>query len=148
VTPKGDVDPSDMPPADGGELSLVTPDALARLREWGGDALLSRMIELLLELAPQRLEALTEGERSGDMATVEGTAHSLKSSAGNLGALRLQREAEQLELAARRGDEARVHRLVSDIQDSWVRTELELKRVHPSLAGSGQDEENPGTEGP
>jgi len=148
VTFEGDGAPSDTPGGEGAELGLVTPEALARLKEWGGDALLGRMIGLLLELAPQRLQALIEGERNGDMATVEGTAHSLKSSAGNLGALRLQREAEQLELAARRGDEAQVRRLVFDIQDLWMRTEVELKRVHPRLVGSGQDEANPGTEGP
>lgn len=121
------------------ELSLVTSEAVGRLKEWGGDALLGRMIDLFLELAPQRLQALAEGERSGDLAALEGTAHSLKSSAGNLGALRLQEAAEQLETAARGGEEARVRGLVSEIRDSWVLTEVELRRVHPTRSESNRD---------
>lgn len=143
MTVDGEREPSDISEGEE-ESSLVTPEAVARLREWGGDALLGRMIDLLLELAPQRLQALTEGERNGDMATVEGTAHSLKSSAGNLGALRLQEAAAQLERAARMGDEGRVQHLVSEIQDYWVHTEVALRRVHPGLAGSGSGAENSG----
>lgn len=81
-------------------LPLLDPGALDRLNEWGGDVLVARMIDLFLELGPERLEAIQAAVSSGDLEQIERVAHSLKSSAANLGAERLRARAAELESAA------------------------------------------------
>lgn len=94
--------------------------ALDRLRRLGGENLLRQMIELYLTNGPDRIRSLTEGAAARDAAQVERAAHTLKSSAGNLGAARLQTiaEAVESEAAAGRIDEVQVAQLVRDYEAS------------------------------
>jgi HPt (histidine-containing phosphotransfer) domain-containing protein len=82
--------------------------ALLRLRRIGGDSLVARMIDLFLEGSAARLEAARAGAAAGDLPAVARAVHSLKSSAGNLGAPLLQRTAEEIEILADAGDAAGV----------------------------------------
>lgn len=77
--------------------------ALERLRRFGGEKLLSRMIELFLVAAPERIGAARAGVAALDAQAVELALHSLKSSAAQLGALRMQRLSERGESLARHG---------------------------------------------
>lgn len=77
----------------------LNPAVLARLRRLGPD-FPGKLIVLFLEHTPGRLDAALAGGKSGDWKAVEDAAHSLKSSAGNLGAGRLYEAAERTELAA------------------------------------------------
>ena len=110
---------------------LVDPAALDRLRSWGGDVLLGRMITLFEELAPERVEALEDGLAAGDLERVERAAHSLKSSAGNLGADELRRQAGRVEEAAAKGDSARMDGLVGELLKCCRETTAALRRLHP-----------------
>jgi HPt (histidine-containing phosphotransfer) domain-containing protein len=94
--------------------------ALGRLRRLGGPELVRRMVELYLSNGPERLRVLTESAAAGDVVQVELAAHTMKSSAGNLGAVRLQHTADALEAVAASGaiDEAMVARLVSEYEES------------------------------
>jgi HPt (histidine-containing phosphotransfer) domain-containing protein len=85
------------------ELPVLDRTALDRLLRLGGQPLLQQMIELYLTHAPERLDALEQGLQAGDPGQVERAAHTLKSSAGNLGARRLQHSAEAVEALAARG---------------------------------------------
>jgi HPt (histidine-containing phosphotransfer) domain-containing protein len=78
--------------------------AVDRLKRIGGEQLVRRMIELYLEQGPARLAALTEAVRDGDAAGAERVAHALKSSAGNVGAERLQQAAQTLETLSAAGE--------------------------------------------
>ncbi|HXX93164.1 MAG TPA: Hpt domain-containing protein [Planctomycetota bacterium] len=78
----------------------LDPAALDRLRELGGVALLSKMIDLFLENTPKRIQAALEGERTGNWHEVERAAHSIKSSAANLGLAGLRSLAQQVEALA------------------------------------------------
>jgi HPt (histidine-containing phosphotransfer) domain-containing protein len=71
--------------------------ALARLRRVGGEQLVRQMVALFLESTPQRLVVARTGEQQGDREAVTRAMHALKSSAGNVGALRLQDLASHLE---------------------------------------------------
>ncbi len=119
---------------------VLDPAALDRLKEWGGDALLGRMVSLFLELGPERVATLTEALSAGDLEVLERTAHSLKSSSGNVGALRLSADAARLETAARaaRPDNAQetLTELVAAIGRSWEETSHALERVRPPGADS------------
>lgn len=80
--------------------------AATRLHRIGGTRLLQGMIELFLEHAPARLAAADAALAAGTLGEAERAWHSLKSSAGNLGAVRLQAAAGQAEAAAAAGDGA------------------------------------------
>lgn len=83
----------------------MSPAALERLREWGGDHLVRQMIRLFLESWPERrrqVEACLHP--GGDLDATERGAHSLKSGAANVGAMRVSALADRLERAAETGD--------------------------------------------
>jgi CheY-like chemotaxis protein len=66
-----------------------------------------KLVDLFLEHTPGRLDSALAGGRAGDWKAVEAAAHSLKSSAGNLGAHRLRHLADRVEsLAASMGASA------------------------------------------
>jgi HPt (histidine-containing phosphotransfer) domain-containing protein len=94
--------------------------ALVRLRRIGGPDLVRRLIELYLSNVEDRIGMLTKGVAEGDASQVELVAHTMKSSAGNLGALRLQQTAEALEASAGSGaiDEQLVARLAHEYEES------------------------------
>lgn len=99
---------------------VIDRAALDRLRRVGGANLLRRMVELFLESGPERVRAVAESAAAGDVARVERAVHAMKSSAGNVGAIRLQRTAEAIEARAVAGsiDAGAVQRLIRDYDDS------------------------------
>lgn len=87
--------------------TVVDPAAIERLREWGGDKLISEMIRLYLENAAARLEQIDEGlAPDGPLERTQQGAHSLKSSALNVGARRVNHYAARMEALAAEGDRA------------------------------------------
>jgi two-component system, sensor histidine kinase RpfC len=83
------------------ELPSTDPEALARLERFGGRKLLHQMVSLFLENASERLSAAEAGIGAGDFIAVENALHALKSSAAQLGAMRLSRLSAQGESMAR-----------------------------------------------
>ena len=96
----------------------IDPAALERIHKIGGAKLVGKIIALFLENAPQRLEAARQGERSGDLAAVEQAVHSLKSSAGNVGASRLQELAATTEKLAEKGEAGPIPGLLGDLEEA------------------------------
>lgn len=98
----------------------VDPTALERLARLGGAKLVRDMTELFLTHGRERLDALQAGASAGDADAVARAAHSLKSSAGNLGARQLQHTAEVLEALASDGvlDADLVARLATEYEAS------------------------------
>jgi len=78
----------------------LDPAALANLRRLGGDDFLAKMIDLFLEHTPRRVQAARAEQQAGNLPGVALAAHSIKSSAANLGARALQDLAARLEEAA------------------------------------------------
>lgn len=76
---------------------------------------------------------LRAGAEAGDAGVVQHAAHTVKSSAGNLGAVHLQRSAEALESLAAAGtvDELLIQRTVEHYESS----EGALRRVLQELEG-------------
>ena len=93
----------DSPSATPATALDTDPEALERLRRFGGAKLLSDMIALFLEALPQRLAAARSGLGRGDAHVVEHELHALKSSAAQLGALRMHRLCQDGERLARAG---------------------------------------------
>lgn len=73
---------------------------LGRLDELGGAPLLEEIFRLVLAHSPEKVSAARAGWESGDFPAVRQAAHSLRSSAGNVGALELAAAAGRLEALA------------------------------------------------
>ena len=69
---------------------MLDPNAIKRLEEWGGPSLARKMVRLFLDTSQERVDQVRQGLAVGTLEEAERGAHSLKSSAGNLGATRLQ----------------------------------------------------------
>ena len=100
------------------------PAALDMLRRLGNGTLLVRMVELFLQTIPERIASARAGLQMNDVRAVEIAAHSIKSSAGQLGGVGLQHTAALLEHAASNGN---VDTLAAGIET--IDTEFELMRV-------------------
>lgn len=82
------------------DSQIIDPQALERLREWGGDKLAGQMVRLFLKNSGTRMDQMRTGAANGDLQEAERGAHSLKSSAANIGAEHLRTLATRLESAA------------------------------------------------
>jgi HPt (histidine-containing phosphotransfer) domain-containing protein len=95
---------------------------LNHLRRLGGNQLLDDLINLFFCTGPERLKGLGEALAQGKLAEVARLAHSLTSSAGNLGATELQDLAARLEHQAGAGETTSLQDLVRQLEESWERT--------------------------
>ncbi len=109
------------------ETAALDSAVLAGLRELGGDDLLSELAGLFLEDTPQRLEGLREAIENGDAPAVERTAHALKGSSANIGAVAMSELTAQLQDAGRGG-------VLSGAPELLERLEREFERVRAELA--------------
>ena len=116
-------------PSDTESPSATDPNALARLRRFGGDKLLREMIDLYLTSAPERLAAAKSGVASGDLPSAELALHSLKSSSAQLGAARVGKLSEQGELIARTGTLDGIDVLVTEMESELARAAAWLVSV-------------------
>ena len=108
----------------------LDPEAIARLRRLGGDLLARKMATLFLDLAPPRLAAAREGLGAGDLDQVRRAAHSLKSSAGNVGAYAMVEAAGRLEDEAERGaPAAELEALLAALTAAWDAALPELRSL-------------------
>lgn len=107
----------------------LDPGVIARLEKLGA-GFPRKLIALFLEHTPRRLDTALAGGRAGDWKAVEDAAHSLKSSAGNLGAVRLRELADRVEAAAasaaapsgRAEGNAEVTALLAELETAYART--------------------------
>jgi HPt (histidine-containing phosphotransfer) domain-containing protein len=83
-------------------LDRTTLDGIRQLDD-GSGRLLAQVIQLYVEGAPGLLGELRRGFDGHDVELVKRAAHTLKSSSGNVGALRLAELCRRIETAARAG---------------------------------------------
>jgi HPt (histidine-containing phosphotransfer) domain-containing protein len=88
------------------------------------------MIEAFQQDAAPRVDAALSGAREGDLAALQRATHSLKSTAANLGARRLQHLAVELEEAAAAGDRELIAALIPRLQPDFERAQAALQAVH------------------
>ena len=111
------------------DLPLLEVGALERLEEWGGPQMQRRMIEIFLSYTPDRINQIKEGFSRAEASAVEAGAHTLKSSAGNLGATRLQELCEEVERIAEGRDLGELDRLLPELEAAYSATRLELEKL-------------------
>jgi HPt (histidine-containing phosphotransfer) domain-containing protein len=122
-----DVTDPDLTSSEG--ANATDPEALARLRRFGGDKLLREMIGLYLTAAPERLAAAKAGVASGDRSAAELALHSLKSSSAQLGATLVGKLSERGEVIARAGSLDGVGEIITEMETELARATSWLERV-------------------
>ena len=107
--------------------------ALANISRVGGEDLVQRLIALFFENAPTRLNDARVGVRCGDLEAVKRAVHSLKSTAGQLGAVSLQIIAGDIEQFAENDDAAAVSERFRDLASALTQAEVYLEEKRKSL---------------
>ena len=109
--------------------TIIDPAALKRLEGWGGTKLSNEIVRLFLENGPSRIDQIRGAMDGEDLEVPERGAHSLKSSAANVGAQQLQEVASELESAASGGDLQRVRDLIPNLEQAFAQAAQELEVI-------------------
>jgi len=115
------------------ESQIIDPQALERLREWGGDKLAGQMVRLFLKNSGARMDQIRTGVEGSDLVEAERGAHSLKSSAANIGAESLRTLATRMESAALEHDEIEARSMLPDIETAYADAMKELRRIEKEM---------------
>jgi HPt (histidine-containing phosphotransfer) domain-containing protein len=110
-----------------GEAGPLDGTILEGLRLCGGAKILSSTIASVLEHIPQRISALGEAVRRGDLTEAARTAHSLRGSAGTVGALGIVRACALLEEAATAGRAGALAEALAAVESQWPRVAAALE---------------------
>jgi HPt (histidine-containing phosphotransfer) domain-containing protein len=116
---------SDLP------VTEFDPAALERLRKLGGEALVARIIEIFCSHSAAKVDEARECLKRDDLQNFGRAIHSLRSSAGNVGASHLFELAGQLERLAIENQNAEVRALFPELERAFrqAATRLQEKRT-------------------
>lgn len=115
------------------DSQIIDPQALDRLREWGGDKLAGQMVRLFLKNSGTRMDQIRAGVDGSDLEEAERGAHSLKSSAANIGAELLRTLATRMESAALEGNGDGAKSLLPDLETAYSEAMKELERIESEM---------------
>ncbi len=111
----------------------TTDAAIQMLLRVGGPDLLLKMVDSFLKQVPQRIEAIRGGLAGGDLSAVHIAAHTLKSSAAQLGAEEMRGLCAEIEARAhaKEGDgiAALLGKLEAEAVGVRARLESEVERA-------------------
>jgi HPt (histidine-containing phosphotransfer) domain-containing protein len=113
---------------------IIDPQALDRLREWGGDKLAGQMVRLFLKNSGTRMDQIRAGVAEANMQEAERGAHSLKSSAANIGAENLRTLATRMESAALDESVQNARALLPDLESAYADAMRELATLEKGFA--------------
>jgi HPt (histidine-containing phosphotransfer) domain-containing protein len=114
---------------------IIDQNAIDRLKEWGGDELPRKMIDIFLSHSPERMEQIREGLSTATPRTAETGAHSLKSSAGNVGAVRVQELAQVAESLAEAEDMEELKALLPNLEEAFTAACQGLEQILEGMDG-------------
>ena len=110
-------------------LDQAVISGLRKLTPPGDPDVLAEVLKLFLEEVPPRITRLRNAWQAGNIEEVHRAAHSLKGSAGNIGALRLYAVCSQLDEKARLGDVAGATPFVDALGVEFGKVETEIRRL-------------------
>jgi signal transduction histidine kinase/CheY-like chemotaxis protein/HPt (histidine-containing phosphotransfer) domain-containing protein len=123
---------SDTSATPNGSVDYSVLEGLRELQEEGEPDILEELAEIFLEDAKSQLETLREATEKDDAQSVERTAHTLKGSCGNMGAVRMEALCSELENIGHSGNlvaaPARISRLEEEFGRVRAAFEQELSR--------------------
>ncbi len=114
------------------EAPALDPAVLESLRQLtppGEPDVLAEVLQLFVADVPARIERLRAAWQAGDAVAVQRAAHSLKGSAGNIGATQLLAVCGRLDEQGRSGDLSALAPLVASLDAEYGRVESEIQRL-------------------
>lgn len=99
--------------------TIINPVAIQRLSEWGGENLLGRMVDLFLENTPARMDQIRSCLDTDPGDRPLRGAHSLKSSAANLGADKLRVMCQTIEDLAAEGKIEDIREMLPPLEEAF-----------------------------
>ncbi len=112
----------------------LDPAALQRLQRLGDKAFAAKMIDLFLDYAGKKIAEARAAQAGGDLAGVEKAVHPIKSSAGNVGARRIQELAMAIEGLAQQGRAEPLAALTTELEQAFAAVKLELEAKRAALS--------------
>jgi len=110
-------------------LDEAVTSALRALTSPGEPDVLAEVLNLFLTEVPPRLARLRNAWAAGNIEEVHRAAHSLKGSAGNIGARRLHGVCAELDAKAKSGDLAGAAALVDAVGVEFGKVESAIRRL-------------------
>lgn len=113
------------------EPSPLDPAAIERLLKLGGPKFTLEMIDLFGSYGGKKVAEARSAQQSGNLAALADAAHPLKSSAGNVGAVRVQELAAQVESSAREQNAELAGAQLDELERAFAeaRTYLEVEKA-------------------
>jgi len=108
-------------------INMAVIDELLSLGDDGDASLLTDLIQMFLEDAPVKLNSIKTGFAKRDMNIVEKAAHSMKGSAGNLGATQIQEVCDQLQRSCHQSNPEEIAGLVAQLEVPFAQVLGELR---------------------
>ncbi|MGA2025465.1 MAG: response regulator [Syntrophobacteraceae bacterium] len=102
-------------------LNYETLETLRSMVREGQPSLLKKVIHAYMESSPKLMETIRHSITLGDAAAIQGAAHSLKSTSGNLGAMMLVELCKELETMGRAGTTDNAILLLPVLEDEYGR---------------------------
>ncbi len=113
------------PPA----LDSIVIAGLRQLQPPGEPDVLKEVLQLFLDDVPVRIERLRAAWQAGNAVEMQRAAHSLKGSAGNIGANDLLAVCRVLDDRSKSGDLSNLPELVASLDAEFARVEAEIQRL-------------------
>ncbi len=113
-------------------LDLATLESLRALSEPGHPDLVTELVDLFLSDVPPRLKKMHDAAATGDAATVYAQAHTLKGSAGNLGAKAMAALCQSIEHPAKTGTLAGTEKAIRNLLVEYERVKALLTQQRRS----------------
>jgi HPt (histidine-containing phosphotransfer) domain-containing protein len=114
---------------DGSVLDQAVVTSLRKLTPPGEPDVLQEVLKLFLDEVPPRIARLRNAWAAGNIEEVHRAAHSLKGSAGNIGARRLYDVCSQLDMKGKAGELADAGALVEALGVEFSKVETEIRRM-------------------
>jgi HPt (histidine-containing phosphotransfer) domain-containing protein len=111
------------------QTQVIDPIAVDRLRRLGGGVLISRMVDLFSDHAGPLIEQAQKDLADGKYDEIQRVGHSLKSSAGNVGATEMGRIAAEIEMLAPEKDAKVLGKLISELQSAFHQAKMTLEQI-------------------
>lgn len=121
------------------EISHLDPAAIDRLQRLGGRAFVVKMIDLFSSYGGEKLAAANSARQAGNLMGIADAVHPIKSSAGNIGAKRVQALAQQIEQLARQSQGDALPQLLDELEAAFVAARIELEQIKHSPGQSPGD---------
>jgi HPt (histidine-containing phosphotransfer) domain-containing protein len=113
----------------GPALDPAVLESLRQLTSPGEPDVLKEVLELFLEDVPRRIERIRSSWQTGNAAELHRAAHSLKGSAGNIGAHELLDVCRQLDDLGRAGDVTGARPLIEALDAAYARVVEQIRRL-------------------